>query len=151
MQELVRIAIVHLGTVKRAGSIRLPSYCPSHHYLLFPELESMNTDQNVTVGVHLQQVPVDRVKPEAAHRKRRIVFELIDLGRIAHLHQFGFDQIEAQRLVLGRLVLGQRVIHVEAIELDVLQMQRSIHKDSEMARQKIGLVMGKQEFYICKQ
>lgn len=92
----------------------------------------MYTDENISIGVDLQQISIERIEPKAAHRERRIILELVNLFRVAHLHEARLHQIESQCLVLRRIIFGQRVIHIEAIELDVLQMQGAIHKDSEI-------------------
>lgn len=89
----------------------------------------MDADQNVSISVHLQQVAIQSVIPQTTNGKRGIVLEIQDLLGIAHLHHPSLDQVEAQRLVLRRDVLSQGVVHVEAIELNILQMQGTVHKN----------------------
>lgn len=52
--------------------------------LLLDELKAMHTDQNVTIGIHLQEIAVQGVEPEATHRKCWIIVELQYLLGITH-------------------------------------------------------------------
>lgn len=65
----------------------------------------MDTDQNIAVGIHFEQISVQSIEPEASHGESGIVFELKDLLGIAHGHQTLLDEIEAQLLILRGLVL----------------------------------------------
>lgn len=107
---LVRIVLVDLGRLE--------------------ELEAVHAHDYVAVGVDLEQVAVDLVVPEAAHRKVRVVHERGDVLWVAHLEQLLDDETKRQHLVLRRLVQRQRVVHVEAEELDLAQLQASIHEHS---------------------
>lgn len=77
-------------------------------YSLLYELKAVHADQDIAVGIHFQQIAVERVEPQAADGERGIVFELQDLLRIAHRHQTFLDEVEAQLFVLRRLVLCVR-------------------------------------------
>jgi hypothetical protein len=37
-------------------------------HLLFQELKSMNTNQNITIGINFEQIPILRVKPQASEK-----------------------------------------------------------------------------------
>lgn len=65
----------------------------------------MNADQDVSVGIDLQQITVQGVKPKATDRKRRVVLELEDLLRVSHMDQTLFDEIEAECFILRRFIL----------------------------------------------
>lgn len=111
----------------------------------------MHANENVAVRVHLEQVPVQRVEPEATHREGRIVLELEDLDRVAERDEPLLDQVETELLVLGRFVLGDRVVHVEAIVLDVLEVERTIHEDSGKGkRERYEKVLDKTNYFRRK-
>lgn len=60
----------------------------------------MHTNKNIAIGIHLQQIAIERVEPEATHWKCWIIFELQYLLRIAHRDQTLLYQVEAQLLIL---------------------------------------------------
>lgn len=60
----------------------------------------MNADQDVAVGIHFQQIPVESVEPQAAYWEGGIELELQDLLGVAHEDQALLDQVEAQLLIL---------------------------------------------------
>ena len=58
----------------------------------------MAADQDVSVSVHLEKVPVQGVEPEAADREAVVVLEVHDGLRVAESHESLLQQIEAQNL-----------------------------------------------------
>jgi hypothetical protein len=58
----------------------------------------VTTDQDVSVAVHLQQVPVQRVEPESPHRERVVVLEVQDGLWIAEGHEALLEQVKTQNL-----------------------------------------------------
>ena len=58
----------------------------------------MAADQDVSVAVDLQQVPVLGVEPETSNREGVVVLEVHDGLRVAESHESLFQQIEAQNL-----------------------------------------------------
>ena len=91
----------------------------------FEKAESVNTDENVSVSVDLEQVSVERVEPQPSEAtrttscvrpallavdtvrytvpdgKRGVVLEVADGFRVANSNQLLHDQVEAQAFVLG--------------------------------------------------
>jgi hypothetical protein len=43
--------------------------------LLLQKLETMNAHENISVGIDLEEISVERVKPETADREARIVLK----------------------------------------------------------------------------
>ena len=91
----------------------------------------MTGAEDVPVGVNLEEVAVLGVEPEAPDGELGVVIEVLDGGGVAHRYQTLLDHLEAEDLVGWRFVLGQRVVHVEAIELDLLQVEAPIDKNPE--------------------
>lgn len=60
----------------------------------------MDANQDISVGVHLQQIAVERVKPKSAHGKRWIVLELQNFLWISHVDQTFFDEVKAECFIL---------------------------------------------------
>lgn len=65
----------------------------------------MHTDQDIAVRINFQQITVQRIEPQSAHRKRWIVLELQNFLRVSHVDQTLFDEVKAECLILRRFVL----------------------------------------------
>lgn len=81
-------------------------------YLLLQKLESMDANQNVSVSIDFQQVPIECIEPEATHRKRWIIFKLHDSLRIAHEAETRFNQIESQCFQGRRFVFCKKRMEI---------------------------------------
>ena len=89
----------------------------------------METLENFTKLVNLEEVPPESVEPKSSYSEWRIVLDLKDLRRVTTVvHQPPLSQVEAKLIKVRWDVLTQGVVHVEPVAGDGGEVQALIHE-----------------------